>query len=64
MKGEDTKMNILFLENVGNPHNLGGITRTAAFFGIPYLFVSTFDAKTLFQQQDSEQNLPRYFVVK
>lgn len=31
---------LLMLDGVGNPHNLGAIVRTAAFFGMPRLVVS------------------------
>jgi len=31
---------LLLLDGVGNPHNLGAIARTAAFFGIPRIVLS------------------------
>ncbi len=31
---------LLLLDGIGNPHNLGAIARTAAFFGIPRLVLS------------------------
>jgi TrmH RNA methyltransferase len=63
MKGENMAMTVIFLENVGNPHNLGNITRTAAFFGIPYLFVSTFDTASLLHNKNVAQNVPRKKVL-
>ena len=30
---------VLLLDRIGNPHNLGAIARTAAFFGVPHLVV-------------------------
>jgi len=38
---------LLILDGVGNPHNLGAIVRTAAFFGIPRLVVSDHPAQAL-----------------
>jgi RNA methyltransferase, TrmH family len=31
---------LLLLDGIGNPHNLGAITRTAAFFGLPRIVLS------------------------
>jgi TrmH RNA methyltransferase len=31
---------LLILDGIGNPHNLGAIVRTAAFFGIPRIVIS------------------------
>lgn len=31
---------LIVLDGIGNPHNLGAIARTAAFFGIPHLAIS------------------------
>lgn len=31
---------LLLLDGVGNPHNLGAIARTAAFFGVPRIVIS------------------------
>src|SRR6185437_10971281 len=31
---------LLLLDGIGNPHNLGAIARTAAFFGVPRLVLS------------------------
>jgi TrmH RNA methyltransferase len=38
---------ILILDGVGNPHNLGAIARTAAFFGVPRLVLSDHPAQAL-----------------
>lgn len=38
---------LLLLDGVGNPHNLGAIVRTAAFFGLPRLVVSDHPAQAL-----------------
>lgn len=38
---------LLLLDGVGNPHNLGAIVRTAAFFGLPRLVVSDHPAQSL-----------------
>lgn len=38
---------LLLLDGVGNPHNLGAIVRTAAFFGLPRLAVSDHPAQAL-----------------
>lgn len=35
-----TRALLLVLDGVGNPHNLGAIARTAAFFGLPRMVVS------------------------
>lgn len=32
---------LLLLDGIGNPHNLGAIARTAAFFGIPRIVISS-----------------------
>jgi TrmH RNA methyltransferase len=34
------RASILILDGVGNPHNLGAIARTAAFFGVKHLLLS------------------------
>ena len=31
---------LLLLDGIGNPHNLGAIVRTAAFFGVPRIVIS------------------------
>lgn len=31
---------LIILDGIGNPHNLGAIARTAAFFGLPHLAIS------------------------
>jgi len=36
---------LLLLDGVGNPHNLGAIARTAAFFGIPRIVISDHPAQ-------------------
>jgi len=36
---------LLLLDGVGNPHNLGAIARTAAFFGIPRIVLSDHPAQ-------------------
>jgi RNA methyltransferase, TrmH family len=36
---------LLLLDGVGNPHNLGAIARTAAFFGVPRIVVSDHPAQ-------------------
>jgi len=38
---------LLFLDGVGNPHNLGAIARTAAFFGVPRMGLSDHPAQAL-----------------
>ena len=38
---------LLILDGVGNPHNLGAIVRTAAFFGLPRLVVSDHTGQAL-----------------
>lgn len=38
---------ILILDGVGNPHNLGAIIRTMAFFGLPHLILSGHPAQAL-----------------
>lgn len=38
---------LLVLDGVGNPHNLGAIVRTAAFFGLPRLVVSDHPGQAL-----------------
>ena len=38
---------LLLLDGVGNPHNLGAIARTAAFFGLPRLVLSDHPAQAL-----------------
>ncbi|WP_035691426.1 TrmH family RNA methyltransferase [Azospirillum halopraeferens] len=38
---------LLLLDGVGNPHNLGAIVRTAAFFGLPRLVLSDHPARAL-----------------
>ncbi len=38
---------LLILDGVGNPHNLGAIVRTAAFFGMPRLIVSDHPGQAL-----------------
>jgi len=38
---------LLILDGVGNPHNLGAIVRTAAFFGVPRLVVSDHPGQAL-----------------
>lgn len=38
---------LLILDGVGNPHNLGAIVRTAAFFGMPRLVLSDHPAQAL-----------------
>ncbi|WP_448188593.1 TrmH family RNA methyltransferase [Azospirillum sp. sgz301742] len=38
---------LLILDGVGNPHNLGAIVRTAAFFGVPRLVVSDHSGQAL-----------------
>ena len=35
-----TRRPLLLLDGVGNPHNLGAIARTAAFFGVPRMVLS------------------------
>lgn len=36
---------LLLLDGIGNPHNLGAIARTAAFFGIPRILLSSHPAQ-------------------
>jgi RNA methyltransferase, TrmH family len=36
---------LLLLDGVGNPHNLGAIARTAAFFGVPRIVISDHPAQ-------------------
>jgi len=36
---------LLMLDGVGNPHNLGAIARTAAFFGVPRIVISDHPAQ-------------------
>jgi len=36
---------LLLLDGVGNPHNLGTIARTAAFFGVPRIVLSDHPAQ-------------------
>ncbi|MSO53944.1 MAG: RNA methyltransferase [Rhodospirillales bacterium] len=36
---------LLLLDGIGNPHNLGGIARTAAFFGLPRMVLSDHPAQ-------------------
>jgi RNA methyltransferase, TrmH family len=36
---------LLLLDGVGNPHNLGAIARTAAFFGVPRIVLSDHPAQ-------------------
>jgi TrmH RNA methyltransferase len=36
---------LLLLDGVGNPHNLGAIVRTAAFFGVPRIVLSDHPAQ-------------------
>ena len=38
---------LLLLDGVGNPHNLGAIARTAAFFGLPRLVLSDHPSQAL-----------------
>jgi len=38
---------LLLLDGVGNPHNLGAIARTAAFFGVPSMGLSDHPAQAL-----------------
>jgi len=38
---------LLVLDGVGNPHNLGAIVRTAAFFGLPRILVSDHPGQAL-----------------
>ena len=38
---------VLFLDRIGNPHNLGAFARTAAHFGVPYLIVGAKDAASM-----------------
>jgi RNA methyltransferase, TrmH family len=38
---------LLLLDGVGNPHNLGAIARTAAFFGLPRMVLSDHPAQAL-----------------
>ncbi len=38
---------LLLLDGVGNPHNLGAIARTAAFFGLPRLVLSDHPGQAL-----------------
>ncbi|PWC33046.1 RNA methyltransferase [Azospirillum sp. TSO35-2] len=38
---------LLILDGVGNPHNLGAILRTAAFFGLPRVLVSDHPGQSL-----------------
>ncbi len=38
---------LLLLDGIGNPHNLGAIARTAAFFGVPRLVLSDHPAQAL-----------------
>ena len=43
---EDGKL-LLMLDGIGNPHNLGAIARTAAFFGLPRLVLSDHPGQAL-----------------
>src|SRR5262249_57986291 len=36
---------LLLLDGIGNPHNLGAIVRTAAFFGLPRIVLSDHPAQ-------------------
>ncbi|MCZ8312229.1 MAG: RNA methyltransferase [Magnetospirillum sp.] len=36
---------LVILDGIGNPHNLGAIARTAAFFGLPHLAISDHPAQ-------------------
>jgi len=38
---------LLMLDGIGNPHNLGAIVRTAAFFGLPRIVLSDHPAQAL-----------------
>jgi TrmH RNA methyltransferase len=38
---------LLLLDGIGNPHNLGAIVRTAAFFGVPRIVLSDHPAQAL-----------------
>jgi RNA methyltransferase, TrmH family len=38
---------LLLLDGIGNPHNLGAIVRTAAFFGVPRVVLSDHPAQAL-----------------
>ncbi|MFI5001599.1 MAG: TrmH family RNA methyltransferase, partial [Reyranellales bacterium] len=38
---------LLLLDGIGNPHNLGAIARTAAFFGLPRIVLSDHPAQAL-----------------
>jgi len=38
---------LLMLDGIGNPHNLGAIVRTAAFFGVPRIVLSDHPAQAL-----------------
>jgi len=38
---------LLLLDGIGNPHNLGAIARTAAFFGLPRLVLSDHPAQAM-----------------
>ncbi len=38
---------LLLLDGIGNPHNLGAIARTAAFFGVPRIVLSDHPAQAL-----------------
>ena len=38
---------LLLIDGIGNPHNLGAIARTAAFFGLPRLVLSNHPAQAL-----------------
>lgn len=38
---------LLILDGIGNPHNLGAIARTAAFFGLPRIVLSDHPAQAL-----------------
>jgi RNA methyltransferase, TrmH family len=38
---------LLLLDGIGNPHNLGAIVRTAAFFGLPRIVLSDHPAQAL-----------------
>lgn len=38
---------LLLLDGIGNPHNLGAIARTAAFFGLPRMVLSDHPAQAL-----------------
>jgi TrmH RNA methyltransferase len=33
------KSSVLILDRIGNPHNLGALARTAAYFGVPHLVI-------------------------